>query len=65
MRRGQLRDGGTGFGGGWSALRHHFRGCYTSLIQTHSFIAELFLSAGDRLCLCVSVRACGKAMLSY
>lgn len=39
----------------------HFRGCYIS--ETHTFIVEMLLSGADRLCLCV--RACGKAMLSY
>lgn len=72
MRRGQSRDEGTGLWGmrggrGGSALKlealAHFRGCYIS--QTHTSIVEMLPSAADRLCLCVSARACGKAMLSY
>lgn len=69
---GQLRDEGDG---GWGASSGrgicypeaealtHFRGCYIS--QTYTFVAEMVLSAGDRLCLCASVRACGKVMVSY
>lgn len=69
MSRGQLRDDGTGLKGvcSWgfpeAETLTHFRGCYIS--QKHTFIGEMLLSAGDRFCLYVSVRACGKAMLSY
>lgn len=59
--------GVCGEGEGGSALKlealAHFRGCYIS--QTHTSIVEMLPSAADRLCLCVSARACGKAMLSY
>lgn len=53
VRRGDSEEmkGKEGGGRGCSAtVLTHFRGCHISL--THTSIAEMLHSAGDRLCLC-------------